>query len=131
MDMLLKLGEIHEYFKVSGPADDGSCYLKFTFTDALGKPQRVDSIGIPIVGPRATVADNRKLAAEVKKRGERTGGIWVAEGDRTPWLKPKPSGAAAGEFDPLTPGVIPPVKGEPGIPSDGMGRPTAPPTKKR
>jgi hypothetical protein len=34
-----------------------------------------------------------------------------------------PSRAAAGGFDPLIPGVIPPVVGKPGVSCDGMGQP--------
>lgn len=128
--MKLSLIKIQDYFQVFGPTDDGNYFLKFTFTDAIGDP-RVNTISIPILGPRPTVDDNQILIDKIKNLGESAAGIWFAEGDRTAWLRRKPSRAAAGDYDPLTPNVNPRVTGEPGIPSDGMGRPISPPTKKR
>src|ERR1700722_1968905 len=98
----LTLIEIQDYFQIVGPTDDGNYRLKFTFTDAIGDP-RVKTISIPILGPRATVDDNQKFADKIRKLGESAAGMWFAEGDRTAWLKRKPSRAAAGDSDSLTP----------------------------
>ena len=51
---------------------------------------------------------------------------WIAEARQKELDDAKrvsPTRAAAGKFDPLKPGVNPPVVGAPGVPSDGMGRP--------
>lgn len=106
--MNLSLIEIQHYFQIFGPSDDGNYFLKFTFTDAIGDP-RVNTISIPILGPRPTVDDNQMLTDKIKKLGESAAGIWFAEGDRTAWLKRKPSRAATGDYDPHTPDMEQPV----------------------
>lgn len=122
MDMPLNFLEIHEYFKVPVPTDAGAYFLEFRFTDALSNPRREDRIRIPILGPRASTDDDRKLTELVKDRSVRMSGVWVVE-DRTAWLKPNPNRGATGGFGrPIVGGVNPPVTSEPpAIPRDGMG----------